>query len=92
MKVKKWLNFYKRSSIRQLGKVQMPQEFPVAVIFVIYKKNDKMDCSNFRGILLPVLHTNYKILAKITSRRLKPYIIETVGEYQNRFRGDMNHG
>jgi hypothetical protein len=57
----------------------MPEDFSVVVICSIHKKN-------YRGISL--LNTTYKIPAKIISKRLKPYIEESLGEYQNGFRRD----
>jgi hypothetical protein len=49
----------------------------------IYKKSDKTDCSNYRGISL--LSTTYKILSNILLSRLTPYAEEKNGDHQCRF-------
>jgi sorting nexin-29 len=63
---------------------QMLEDFSVVAICLIHKKNDKINCNNYRGISL--LNTTYKRLAEIIYKRLKPCIEEAHGEYQNRFR------
>jgi hypothetical protein len=50
----------------------------------IYKKGDKTDCSNYRGISL--LSTTYKILPNILLSRLTPYAEEIIGDHQCGFR------
>jgi len=50
----------------------------------IYKKGDKRDCSNYRGI--SVLLTTYKILSSILPSRLTPYAEEIIGDHQCGFR------
>jgi hypothetical protein len=50
----------------------------------IYKKGDKTDCSNYRGISL--LPTTYKILSNILLLRLIPYAEEIIGDHQCGFR------
>lgn len=50
----------------------------------MHKKDDKKDCTNYRGISL--LNTAYKILSLILLERLKPYTQEIVGEYQAGFK------
>jgi hypothetical protein len=54
----------------------MPEDFSLVVICSIHEKDDK-NCTE-----ISLLNTTYKILAKIISKRLKPYI----GGYQNGFR------
>jgi len=50
----------------------------------IYKKGDKTDCSNYRGIsLLPAM---YKVLSNILLSRLTPYAEEIIGDHQCGFR------
>ena len=46
----------------------------------IYKKGDKTDCSNYRGISL--LSTMYKILSNILLSRLTQYAEEIIGGRQ----------
>ena len=51
------------------GKV--PQQWEDAVITVLYKKGDKTECGNYRGISL-VSHAG-KVLLKVVARRLSAY-------------------
>ena len=62
----------------------MPEEWKESIIVSVYKKGDKTDCSNYRGIL--VLLTVYKILAKILLSMLTPYAEEIIGDHQCGFR------
>jgi hypothetical protein len=55
----------------------------MSFIVPIYKKSDKTDCSNYRGISL--LITTYKILSNILLSRLIPYTQEIIGDYQREF-------
>ena len=50
------------------------------IIVPIYKKSDKTDCSNYRGISL--LPTTYKILSNILLSRLTPYAEEITEDHQ----------
>jgi hypothetical protein len=50
----------------------------------IYKKDDKKDCSNYRGISL--LPTTYKVLSNILLSRLTPHAEEVIGDHQCGFR------
>ena len=50
----------------------------------IYRKGDKTDCSNYRGISL--LSTTYKILSNILLSRLTPHAEEIIGYHQCGFR------
>jgi hypothetical protein len=50
----------------------------------MYKKNDKTDCSNYRGKLS--LPTTYKILSNILLSRLTPYTGEITGNHECGFR------
>lgn len=47
------------------------------------KKRDRMDCNNYRGIVL--LNLVYKVFSKILLIRLEPHIEECLGEYQCEF-------
>jgi len=50
----------------------------------IYKKGDKADSSNYRGISL--LSTTYKMLSNIPLSSLNPYAEEIIGDHQRGFR------
>ena len=54
------------------------------VVCPIYKKGDKLDCSNYRGI---TLINAYKILSQILCRLLSPHAQRFVGPYQAGFTG-----
>jgi hypothetical protein len=60
------------------------EEFPEQWKESIYKKGDKTDCSNYRGISL--LSTSYKILSNILLSRLTPYLGEIIDDHQHGFR------
>jgi hypothetical protein len=78
-----------RSEIRELinyiwNKEELPEQWKESVIVPVYKKDDKTDCSNYRGISL--LSNTYKILSNILLSRLTPYAEEIIGEHQCGFR------
>jgi hypothetical protein len=65
-----------RSEIHKLTnsiwkKEELPEQWKESIIVTIYKKGDKTDCSNYRGLSL--LSTTYKILSNILLSRLTPY-------------------
>ena len=62
----------------------MPVERKESIIVPIYKKGDKTNCSNYRGISL--LPTTYKILSSILFSRLVPHAKEIIGDHQCGFR------
>jgi len=66
----------------------IPDEWRLAVIIPIYKKGDRMDCANYRGISL--LNATYKVLSYVLHQRLMPYAEEVIGEYQCGFRNDRS--
>jgi hypothetical protein len=61
------------------NKKELPEQWKLFIV-PIYKKCDKRDRSNCRGILL--FSTTRKILANILLSRLTPYAGEIIGEYQ----------
>ena len=54
------------------------------IIVTIYKKGDKTDCNNDRGISL--LPTTYKVLSNILLSWLTPYAEEVTGDHHCGFR------
>jgi len=62
----------------------LPEDWKESIIVPIYKKGDKTDCNNYRGISL--LPTAYKILSNILLLRLIPYAEEVIGDHQCGFR------
>ena len=62
----------------------MPDEWKDSIIVPIYKKGNKTDFNNYRGISL--LPTTYKVLSNILLTRLTPHAEEVIGDHQCRFR------
>jgi hypothetical protein len=62
------------------SKEELPEQWKVSIILPIYKKGDKTDCSNYRGVSL--LSTSYKFLFNILLSRLSPYVYEIIGDHQ----------
>jgi hypothetical protein len=63
---------------------ELPEQWKESIIVPIYKKGDKTDCSNYRGISL--LSSSYKIFSSILLSRLAPYVDEIIGNHQCGFR------
>jgi hypothetical protein len=53
------------------NKEELPQQWKESIMVPMYKKGDKTDCYNYRGISLS--STAYKILSNILLARLTPY-------------------
>jgi hypothetical protein len=53
------------------------------VLCPVYKKGDKLDCKNYRGIYL--LNVTYKVFAKILYDRLLPHANAAVQHYEAGF-------
>ena len=54
------------------NKEELPEEWKESITVPIYKKWDKTECSNYRGISL--MPTMYKILSNILLPRLTSFI------------------
>jgi sorting nexin-29 len=59
---------------------EMPEEWRTGLICPIFKKGDKLNCCNYKGITL--LNVTYKVFSSILQRRLNNYAKEILGEYQ----------
>ena len=66
------------------NKKELPKDWKESIIVPIYKKGNKKECSNYKGILL--LPTTYKILSNILLSRLTPYAEEIIRDHQCGFR------
>jgi len=58
-------------------------EWKESIIVPIYKKGDKTDCINYRGISL--VSTTYKTLSSILLSMLTPYAEEINGDHHGDF-------
>jgi hypothetical protein len=72
---------------------ELPQQWKESIIVPIYKKADKTDCNNYRGISL--LSASYKIESNIFLDSLTPYFNEIIGAHwhglhHNRSTTDQN--
>jgi len=65
---------------------KIPEEWSMGIIQPIYKKGDKLECSNYRAITL--LKVTYKVLSGILYNRLAEYAEEILGEHQCGFRAN----
>jgi len=63
---------------------KMREEWEIGVICPIFKKGDRRECSNYRGITL--LNIVYKIFTCLMYNRLIKYSERNLGEYQAGFR------
>jgi hypothetical protein len=63
--------------IKLIWNKELPHQWKESTVVPIHKKDDKIDCSNHRGISL--LSTSYKILSSILPARLTPYADELTG-------------
>jgi len=59
---------------------ELTEQWKESVIVPMYRKGDKMDCSDYRGISL--FSTTYKILSNILLSRLTPYAEEIIRDRQ----------
>ena len=58
----------------------MPTEWDEGFVCPIYKKGDKLECKNYRGITL--LNIAYKIFSIVLFKRLEFYTSNIIGRYQ----------
>jgi hypothetical protein len=65
------------------NKEELNEEWKELIIVPIYKKGDKTDSNNYRGISL--LPTTYKILSNILLSRFVVYAEESIGDHQCAF-------
>jgi hypothetical protein len=56
----------------------IPTEWSKSIIFPTHKKGEKLDCTNYRGIVL--LSTTYKAFTNIVHHRLQPYTENIPGQ------------
>jgi hypothetical protein len=61
----------------------LPRSWTKGELRPVYKKGDKLDCKNYRGICL--LNVTYKVFAKILYDRLLPHANAAVQHYQAGF-------
>jgi hypothetical protein len=66
------------------NKEELPEEWKESIIVLVYKKGDKTDCSDYRGISL--LPTMYQILSNVLLSRLNLCAEEIIGYHQCGFR------
>jgi hypothetical protein len=67
-----------------LNKDTLPQQWKEPITVPIYRKGDKTDCNNYRGISF--LSTAYNILSNILLASLTPYVNEIIEDHQCGFR------
>jgi hypothetical protein len=66
------------------NKKELPEEWKESITVPIYKKGDKTDCNNHRGITL--LSTTYKILTNNLLSMLTPKVKEIISDRLGGFR------
>jgi hypothetical protein len=67
---------------------KLPRSWTEEVLCRMYKKGDKFDCKNYRGICL--LNVTHKVFAKILYDRLLPHDNAAVQHYQAGFQSGNN--
>jgi hypothetical protein len=61
-------------------KEQLPNQWNEGKICPLYKKGDRLDCTNYRAITL--LNVAYKIFAIILNQKLVDIVETEIGDYQ----------
>ena len=62
----------------------LPEDWNKDLICPIYKKGDKTECSNYRGVSL--MSHAFKVYERILEKRLRAYVEPKLGEWQSGFR------
>jgi sorting nexin-29 len=70
------------------NKEELPKKWKEPIIVPIYKKWDKINCSNYTGISL--LLTTYKILSYILLSKLTPHEYKIIGDHQGQFQSNIS--
>ena len=71
--------------VRQIWEEErIPVEWKETIIVPIHKRGDGDKCENYRGIALG--NAAYEILSNVILEKIKPYIEEITGDYQNGLR------
>ena len=70
------------------NKEELPEQWKESITVPIYKKGDKTDFNNYKGI--PPLSSKYKILSNSLLSRLTPFAEEIIGYYQCAFRSNSS--
>ena len=66
------------------GKKQLPNQLKEGIICPVYKRGDRLDCTNYGPMTL--LNVAYKIFTIILKERLVDIIETELGDYQSGFR------
>jgi hypothetical protein len=82
-----WRVIYNLTIIVQENE-EMPADWQAAVLCPMYKKRNKLQCKNLRGISL--LNVIYKIFTNIITQYPETYTEEILGDYQCRLEKDVS--
>lgn len=63
---------------------KIPKDWGIVLVYPVHKKNDPLDCNNYRGIAL--FNITYKILSYCNLDRIKPISEGILGDYKEGFR------